>query len=111
MKIRFRQSGGVAKVELGCDLDTDLLIPDEAKKLRALVEECGCFKAKRWSIPWLENLMRGNSSVACDLFFYEINVKTTKRTRRVSFNDLSRPEGIEPLLHYLQIQAKPLSRW
>lgn len=97
MKVKFSQSGGFAGLSRGCDLDTDSLPSDEAATLQSLVQESGILQAKS-----------GRSPNARDLFNYEITVETSQGVHNVSFDDLSMPEGVEPLLEYLQNQAKPV---
>ena len=81
----------------GCELDTNSLPADQAAKLQSLVEQSGILEAKS-----------GHAPHARDLFNYDITVETTQGDRTVSFDDLSLPEGVEPLLEYLQSCAKPL---
>jgi hypothetical protein len=97
MKVKFSQSGGYAGLRRGCELDTNSLPADQAAKLQSLVEQSGILEAKS-----------GHAPHARDLFNYDITVETTQGDRTVSFDDLSLPEGVEPLLEYLQSCAKPL---
>ncbi|MBW4633028.1 MAG: hypothetical protein KME30_14360 [Iphinoe sp. HA4291-MV1] len=107
MKVKFSQSGGYAGLRRGCELDTDSLPGDEAAKLQSLVEQSGILQAESQHAPH-----------ARDLFNYNITVETSEgdtygnpsSVHTVSFDDLSRPEGAEPLLKYLQSRAQPLPR-
>lgn len=97
MQVRFRQSGGFAGLRRGCDLDTDTLPAEEAANLRSLVEQSGVLQAQS-----------GRTAKARDLFNYEITIETSDGTHLVTFDDGSKPEGIEPLLEYLQNLSEPL---
>lgn len=97
MKIKFRQSGGYAGLIMGCELDTNLLSPKEATKLKSLVEQSDIFQTKST-----------RSENTADLINYEITIETKKAKHQVRFDDLSLPEKVLPLLNYLQSQAKPL---
>jgi hypothetical protein len=97
MKVRFRQSGGFAGLRRGCDLDMETLPADEATKLRSLVEQSGVLSASSSRNP------KGR-----DLLNYEITVETLDGVRQVTFDDGSKPVGVEPLLEYLQGQAQPI---
>lgn len=97
MKIKFRQSGGYAGLRMGCEIDLGSLPPQEANRLTALVEHSGILQATSQRTP-----------NAADLFTYEFTIETKDRNQQVSFDDMSLPEPIRPLLDYLQGQAQPL---
>jgi hypothetical protein len=97
MKIKFRQSGGYAGLRMGCDLDTKLLSPEEATQLESLVNTSGVLQANG-----------DRSENAADLISYEISIETNQGTHQVTFDDLTLPENVLPLLDYLQSRAKPL---
>lgn len=97
MKIKFRQSGGYAGLIMGCELDTNLLSPEEATKLQSLVEQSDIFQTKS-----------DRSENTADLINYEITIETKAAKHQVRFDDLTLPEKVLPLLDYLQSQAKPL---
>lgn len=98
MKIKFRQSGGYAGLIRGCELDTNLLPPDEAAQLESLVKKSGILQAK--SV---------HSENAADLINYKITIQTQKDIYQVTFDDLTLPENVLPLLDYLQSKSKPIS--
>lgn len=79
-----------------CELDTDQLPDHEAKTLRALVK-----RSK------LETMKQAHPTDARDLMVYEVTIETSKGIYHVSFDDLSVPEAVEPLLSFLQSRAKP----
>jgi hypothetical protein len=97
MKIKFRQSGGYAGLIVGCEVNTSSLSAEEAAKLSSLVEDSGILQATSKRTP-----------NAADLLNYEFTIETREGMHHVSFDDLSLPESIMPLLEYLQSRAKPL---
>ena len=98
MKVKFLQSGGYAGLRMGCNLDTDSLPAEEAATLESLVEQSGIFQAQS-----------GSKLSGRDLLNYTIAIETNEGDRQVSFDDLSKPDGVMPLLKYLQSRAKPVS--
>lgn len=96
MKATFRQSGGYAGLIRGCELDTDSLPPDEAATLQSLVVQSGILQAGS-----------GRAPDARDLLNYEITVTTDEGVHHVTFDDMTMPEAVAPLLEYLQEKAKP----
>jgi hypothetical protein len=96
MRIQFSQSGGYAGLRMGCDLDTNLLSPDESTQLESLVKTSGVLTSHS-----------RRSKNAADLINYEITIETNQGIYQVRFDDLTLPESILPLLAYLQSQAKP----
>lgn len=99
MKIKFRQSGGYAGLRMGCELDTNLnlLTTDEAAQLESLVKTSGILQSKSH-----------RSENTADLINYEITIETKEGTHQFTFDDLTLPESVVPLLDYLQSHAKPL---
>lgn len=99
MKIKFRQSGGYAGplLSVGCEIDTESLSPEETAQLSSLVEDSGILQATSQRTP-----------NAADLLTYEFTIETREGTHTVSFDDLSMPDRIRPLLEYLQNRSKPL---
>lgn len=97
MKIKFRQSGGYAGLRMSCEINTASLPSEEATQLISLVENSRIFQATSQRTP-----------NAADLLTYEFTIETKAGTHQVSFDDLSLPESIRPLLEYLQSQTKPL---
>lgn len=95
MKINFRQSGGYGGLRMSCDLDTNLLAPEEAAQLESLVKTSGILQAQS-----------ALSENAADLINYEITIETTEGKHQVKFDDLTLPETVLPLLDYLQSHAK-----
>lgn len=95
MKITFRQSGGYAGLRMGCELDTNLLTLEEATQLESLVEKSGILQ-----------IQTALSTNTADLINYEITIETEEGKHQVTFDDLTLPESVVPLLDYLQSHAK-----
>ena len=96
MKVTFKQSGGFAGLARGCECDTNLLPPDEASILQSLVDKCELSRGER-----------RQAEHARDAFSYEIIIDTGGSILQLLFDDMTIPEDAEPLLKYLQRQAKP----
>ena len=99
MKVRFRQTGGFGGLVLGCDLNTaDLSSPDR-EALFKLVKQ-----AKLASVKAKKN------EQGRDLTNYEIAIQSRGRTTTASFDDMSTPSQVEPLLEFLRdrMRAVPL---
>ena len=98
MKIQFQQSGGFAGLIRGCEIDTQLLSPDEAAQLQSLVRQSGILQ-----------LQSQRTENAADLFNYEIVIETEDGNRySISSDDNSLPQSVKPLLEYLQSQCQPI---
>ncbi|MCZ8121601.1 MAG: hypothetical protein O9295_27025 [Microcystis sp. LE18-22.4A] len=98
MKIQFQQSGGFAGLIRGCEIDTQLLSPDEAAQLQSLVKQSGILQ-----------LQSQRTENAADLFNYEIVIETEDGNRySISSDDNSLPQSVKPLLEYLQSQCQPI---
>ena len=91
MKITFRQSGGYAGLTKGGEIDTELLSSDEVQELKSLVVQSGI----------LETQSKQSPNVA-DAFNYLIIIETRKRTHQVSFDELSLPKEVIPLIDFLE---------
>ena len=95
MKIKFRQTGGFVGLVIGCEVNTVLLPADKAARLQSLVEQSGILQATSKRTP-----------NAADLLIYDFTIETRDGCHQVSFDDLSLPEPVRPLLEYLQNQAR-----
>jgi hypothetical protein len=96
MKVRFRQTGGFAGLSFGADLDTAIMPAAEAAELTTLVEKSR-----------VRTLAAKGPEGARDLAGYEIEIEEAGSTIRVSFDDMSVPREIEPLLDFLRERARP----
>ncbi len=96
MKLVFQQTGGFAGLVRGVELDTETLPPEEAAKLRSLVQQSD-----------LRSHRAGNESDWRDLLEYEIRVETGQGVHDVAFDDSNIPAGAAPLLDFLKGYSEP----
>jgi hypothetical protein len=97
MKVSFRQSGGFVGLIRGIDLDTMQMDADQAVELEGLVNASG-----------IEGSKKARTHAARDLVQYEITIEQDKQVSKLSFDDKSVPEAVQPLLKYLRPQARPM---
>jgi hypothetical protein len=108
MKIRFRQSGGVAHLTLSCEIDTHALPQTEAAEIENLVKISGVLKPKKIEIgSFLKCKFALSRIVACDIFGYSISVESSEVSYRVAFDDFTIPKRGRLLLDYLKKHARP----
>ncbi|NTV46827.1 MAG: hypothetical protein HGB11_10000 [Chlorobiales bacterium] len=96
MKIRFRQTGGFAGLNFGCDLDTASMPASEAKKLLDLVKK-----------SQLSERSHAGSKKGRDLGNYEITVTDDPHKVTTTFDDMSVPKQAQALLDFLRERARP----
>jgi hypothetical protein len=97
MKISYRETGGVAGLSRGVDIDLESLPPAEARKLQKLVERAG-----------LKGSTTRGPSGARDLVGYEIVIEKDGACSVVRFDDASVPKSATKLLEALQSRARPI---
>lgn len=95
MKLRFRQSGGFAGLERGCEVAVAALTPE----LRKLLEHA---LAHAESPP-------ASPLGGADLTQYSLAVDTPGKGRELRFDDTTVPPALAPLLAHLTAASKPLS--
>ncbi len=96
MKLSFRKSGGLVPLFQGCQFDTEANIPDaDALQLEALVGESGIMSEKNKKVP-----------AARDVFYYTFDIELAGKKNIVTFDHLSVPPKIQPLLGFLLARAK-----
>jgi len=95
--VRFRQTGGVAGSIRGCELDTEALPADDARRLERLLRASDLHTAR--PVP---------SPDARDAARYEITVEDERGTVTWVLDDTSVPASAEPLLEVLRAHARPL---
>lgn len=94
MKVRFRQTGGFGGLVLGCDFDTATMAQDEANELLRLVRQANIQEAGERRHP------RGR-----DLLVYEITLEESGKQTKISFDSMTTPPQVEPLLQFLAQRA------
>ena len=95
MKVTFKQTGGFAGLSFGADLDTDTLPHAEGRRLVQLIESSG-----------IRTLAARGAGGARDLAAYELVVEGDGGTVRTTFDDMSVPPELEPLLDFLRQRAR-----
>jgi hypothetical protein len=94
MKVRFRQTGGFGGLVLGCDLDTATMPRDEANELLRLVQQANIQEVAQRRNP------RGR-----DLLVYELVLEENGRRIKASFDSMTTPPQVEPLVQFLAQRA------
>jgi hypothetical protein len=97
LKIRYVQSGGFAGLTRGCALDAATIAPSTASVLKRLVN--GVLRAK---------VKTARTQGVADLLLHEFTIETETGTHRLSFDDLSLPKPLKPLVAFLARRCKPL---
>jgi hypothetical protein len=95
MKITYRRTGGFAPIPVSCSLDTETMPADEAQELVRLVHASGFMK-----------LESRRNSAARDVRLHTIKVEHDAAGKDVSFDDVSIPAEVRPLIQFLQARAK-----
>jgi hypothetical protein len=96
MKVTFRQSGGLAGICKGCELDTGKMPAADRAALEALVRRSGVDVSADLRSP-----------AARDATAYEIAVHSEAGTWRVAADDLSLSGPLRPLVRFLAARARP----
>jgi hypothetical protein len=97
LKIRYVQSGGFAGLIRGCVIDAASLAPKAAAVMKRLVG----------AAP-LTKLQTARTRGVADLLLHELEVETDAGTLRLSFDDLTLPKALKPLVAFLARRSKPL---
>jgi hypothetical protein len=97
MKIIYRQSGGIAGVMKGCELDAAQMAPVDRESLLKLVEQAG-----------VQETVTALSEQARDVTLHDIQIEQEGETRRLLVDDLSAPAAVRPLLSFLKKRAKSM---
>lgn len=97
IKIRYVQSGGFAGLIRGCSIDAAALAPASAAVLKRLVK----------AAP-LATLKTARSQGAADLLLHNFAIETDAGTLHLSFDDLTLPRALKPLVAFLARRLKPL---
>ena len=104
MRISFERTGGFAGITMKTALDEKDLAPDEAQRLRQLVEEADFFSLPGKII---------SRSPQPDRFQYELRLEEKGRQHTVTVSEEAMPEKLKPLGKWLMEkvrQAKKGSR-
>ena len=97
MRISLERSGGFAGITTKTAVDEKELAPDEAQKLRGLVEEADFFTLPKKTLP---------RSPRPDRFQYELSLEESGRQHTVTLSEETLPEKLKPLVNWLIEKAR-----
>lgn len=92
MKLYFRRSGGFAPIFQGCNFDTEAN-PDPI--LDGMVQASGIMSETNKKVPQ-----------ARDVYYYTFEIELNGQKHKVTFDQLSVPEKVKPLLEFCQKHAQ-----
>lgn len=95
MRIDFEFSGGYAYIRAKYHANTDKLPKEVAEELLRLVESSGIFDLKQSEVA-------PTSAGPPDVFFYKLSLYEDGRSISLSFNDVTIPATVHPLLAFLR---------
>ena len=93
-EVRFRQSGGFANIVRGCDVAAEDLVATHRHALERLAAGASASRAQ--------------SPSARDQVMYELELDTGAGVRRFEFDELSIPDGLGPIVEWLQQRSRPM---
>jgi hypothetical protein len=97
LRISFERSGGFAGITIKTTVDIKDLAPDEAQKLRQLVEEADFFNLSKKIMP---------RSPRPDRFQYELILEENDRQHAVTLSEEVLPAKLKPLVNWLTEKAR-----
>ena len=95
MHIEFETSGGYSNINLAYRGDTDKLPPEVASELLKLIESSRVFELQQSEVA-------STNSGPPDVFFYKLTLHEGSKKKSLSFNDVTVPDQLKPLLAFLQ---------
>ena len=97
MRIFFERRGGFAGITMKTAVDEKDLAPEEAQKLRQLVEGADFFNLSKKMMP---------RSPQPDRFQYELRLEEKGRQHTVAMSEEAVPAKLKPLVKWLMEKAK-----
>jgi hypothetical protein len=97
LRISFERSGGFAGITMKTAVDEKDLAPDEAQKLRQMIDEAGFFNLPGRIIP---------RSPQPDRFQYELKLEKDGRQHTVTVSEEVLPAKLKPLVNWLMGKAR-----
>jgi hypothetical protein len=95
-RVRFRQSGGIAGLIRGCDVEAKTL---DTADLRALEQHAQGARSR--TAP-------ARAPAARDVLTYQIAIETAAGTTELDFDELNVPDDLVPLLAHLSKHCRPM---
>ena len=96
MRVDFCQSGGVAGLLRGCDLDSNSLSPEDAAELGRLVAASGISASGTWV-----------SKTQRDRLNFELTIEDGGKITTVAYDETTLPESARGLLAFLRKRSQP----
>ena len=97
MRISFERSGGFAGITMKTAVEEKDLTPDEAQKLRQLVEEADFFNSPG---------KIASRSPQPDRFQYELRLEEKGRQHTVTMSEEAMPAKLKPLVNWLMEKSR-----
>ncbi len=97
MRISIERSGGIAGITVRTTIDEKDLTPDEALKLRRLVEQADFLNLPQKITP---------RSARPDRFQYELSLEESGKRHTVTTSEEAMPENLKPLAKWLMEKAR-----
>jgi hypothetical protein len=97
LRISFERSGGFAGITMRTAVDEKDLAPDEAQKLRKLVEEADFFNSPGKIT---------SRSPQPDRFQYELKLEENDRQHTVTVSEETMPAKLKPLINWLMEKSR-----
>lgn len=95
MRINFEREGGYAPLQLEYHVDTDELPKAIRDKLLDLVKSTGVMEIQ-------QSDQAPSSPLSPDTFTYRISLSEGGKSKSLSFNDMTVPSSLHPLLEFFQ---------
>lgn len=96
MRIDFESSGGFANLQLSYHIDTETLSPEQAEELLKLVKNSGVFDIQQ------SDLTSKSTGSPADVISYRLSLSEGTRQKTLSFNDVTAPASLQPVLALLR---------
>jgi hypothetical protein len=97
LRVRYVQSGGFAGLIRGCTIDAAAIAPAAAAILKRLVK----------AAP-LARLKTARTEGVADVVLHDLAIETDAGTLHLSFDDLTLPKALKPLVAFLTRRSKPI---
>lgn len=97
MRVSFERTGGFAGMRVSATIDSEVLSPEEERKLRDMVEATDFFQLP----PMLLTPTPG-----ADRFVYRLTVESDGQRHTVEASDAAVPSSLRPLLEWLTGAAR-----
>jgi hypothetical protein len=96
MRIDFESSGGFANLHLVYHADTDTLSHEQSVELLRLVQNTDVFNVQQ------SDITPSPTGGPPDVFTYQLSISDGERRKDLSFNDVTIPAKLHPLLTELR---------